>query len=77
MVKTYHDDVSHSQNENLNRITDFHNAQVRDLDVSVHFNAYVETSDPRGVEVLYVTQRYSQTVSNAVATAKRVIGSWY
>ena len=39
MVKTYHDNVSHSQNENLNRITDFHNSQVRDLDGLRPFNA--------------------------------------
>ena len=53
---TFHDDVSHSQNENLNRIVDFHNAQQRELDVSVHFNAYVETTSPMGAECLYVTQ---------------------
>jgi hypothetical protein len=56
-VTTYHDDVSTSQNENLNRIVDFHNSQVRDLDVSVHFNAYVETTKPMGTEVLYITQQ--------------------
>lgn len=53
---TYHDDVSKSQNENLNRIVDFHNSKSRDLDVSVHFNAYVETDNPMGTETLYVTQ---------------------
>jgi N-acetylmuramoyl-L-alanine amidase len=55
-VATYHDDVSTTQNENLNRIVDFHNSQQRDLDVSVHFNAYVETTKPMGTEVLYITQ---------------------
>jgi N-acetylmuramoyl-L-alanine amidase len=55
-VITYHDDVSHSQDENLRRIVDFHNSKSRDLDVSVHFNAYVETPKPMGTEVLYVTQ---------------------
>jgi N-acetylmuramoyl-L-alanine amidase len=55
-VKTFHDDVSQSQNENLNRIVDFHNSQERELDVSVHFNAYVETTGPMGTECLYVTQ---------------------
>jgi hypothetical protein len=55
-VTTYHDDVSNSQNENLNRIVDFHNSKQRDLDVSVHFNAYVETTKPMGTEVLYITQ---------------------
>jgi len=56
-VKVFHDDVSKSQNENLERIVDFHNAQgVHDLDVSVHFNAYTETSSPLGTECLYGTQ---------------------
>ncbi|MEH2565350.1 N-acetylmuramoyl-L-alanine amidase [Bradyrhizobium sp. AZCC 2289] len=55
-IVTYHDDVSTSQNENLNRIVDFHNSRQRDLDVSVHFNAYVETTKPMGTEVLYITQ---------------------
>jgi N-acetylmuramoyl-L-alanine amidase len=55
-VKTFHDDVSDSQQENLNRIVDYHNAQARELDVSVHFNAYEETEAPMGTECLYVTQ---------------------
>lgn len=55
-VVTYHDDVSTSQSENLNRITDFHNSTTRDLDISVHLNCYEQTSQPRGVEVLYTTQ---------------------
>jgi len=52
----YFDTVSTSQNENLNRITDWHNQQSRDLDASIHFNAYSVTSKPMGCEVLYVTQ---------------------
>jgi N-acetylmuramoyl-L-alanine amidase-like protein len=55
-VKTFHDDVSKTQNENLNRIVNYHNAQVRDLDISVHFNAYEQVEKPMGTEVLYVTQ---------------------
>ena len=67
-VKVFHDDTSHSQNENLNTIVNYHNAQTRDLDVSVHFNAYVETSNPMGVEVLYVTQAaLADEVSAAIA----------
>jgi N-acetylmuramoyl-L-alanine amidase len=54
-VTTYHDDVSRSQNENLNRIVDFHNSKDRDLDVSVHFNANQTTNAPVGCEVLYVS----------------------
>jgi N-acetylmuramoyl-L-alanine amidase len=55
-VEKFHDTVSTSQNENLNRIVNFHNSKVRDLDVSVHFNANVETTSPMGTECLYVTQ---------------------
>lgn len=69
-VTTYHDDVSHSQNENLNRIVDFHNSRVRDMDVSVHFNAYLPqgetTADPKGCEVFY-------TSSNGEVIAKKVV----
>jgi N-acetylmuramoyl-L-alanine amidase len=66
-TKTYNDDVSTTQNENLNRIVDFHNAQVRDLDVSVHFNAYqATTSKPMGTECLYLTQ---STLAADVASA--------
>jgi N-acetylmuramoyl-L-alanine amidase len=55
-VVIFHDNTSHDQNTNLHTITNFHNSKSRDLDISVHFNAYVETSKPMGVEVLYVTQ---------------------
>jgi len=52
----FHDDVSTTQSDNLNRIVNFHNAQPsHDLDVSVHFNAYQTTSKPMGSEVLYVS----------------------
>jgi N-acetylmuramoyl-L-alanine amidase len=67
-VVTYHDTISTSQNENLNRITDFHNAQGRhDLDISVHFNAYQTTSKPMGTEVLYVSQARWRPFVKAIA----------
>lgn len=50
------DTVSKTQNENLKRIVGFHNAKVRDLDVSIHFNSYEQTDAPMGTECLYVTQ---------------------
>jgi N-acetylmuramoyl-L-alanine amidase len=53
---TFHDDTSTSQSENLNTIVAFHNKQTRDLDVSIHFNAYETTAKPMGCEVLFVTQ---------------------
>lgn len=69
-VTTFHDDVSTTQNENLNRIVDFHNAQTRDLDVSVHFNAYQATSGSMGTECLYVTQKeLAKTVADKIADA--------
>ena len=56
-VVVFHDDVSTSQSENLERIVDFHNAQGdHDCDVSVHFNAYEHTEQPMGTECLWVTQ---------------------
>ena len=67
-VKVFHDDTSHDQNTNLHTIVNYHNAQTRDLDVSVHFNAYVETTKPMGTEVLYVTQQaLAGQVSSAIA----------
>jgi N-acetylmuramoyl-L-alanine amidase len=69
-VTTFHDDTSHSQNENLNTIVNFHNGRERDLDVSVHFNAYVETTKAMGTEVLYVTQSsLASQMSSAIASA--------
>lgn len=55
-VYVFHDDVSTNQNENLHRIVDFHNSKKRDLDISVHFNAYQDTEKPMGTECLYVSQ---------------------
>lgn len=55
-VVTFHDDTSHNQNTNLQTIVNFHNRQERQLDISVHFNAFEQTDKPRGTEVWYVTQ---------------------
>jgi hypothetical protein len=64
----FHDDVSTTQSQNLDRIVDFHNAQTRDWDVSVHFNAFETTSKPMGTEVLYLSNA-GQTKANAVVDA--------
>ena len=66
---TFHDNTSHDQNTNLNAIVNWHNKQSRDLDVSVHFNAYDHTA--HGVEVLYVTQ---QSLANELSSAISVVG---
>jgi len=74
-VRTFNDDTSTSQNQNLNTIVAYHNAQGnwRELDVSCHFNAYQSTSKPMGCEVLYVTQSsLASKVSGAIAGA----GKW-
>ena len=71
---TFTDSVSTSQNENLHRIVDWHNAQSRELDVSVHFNAYVKTNSGMGTEVLYLTQSdIAQRVVNAISNASGLI----
>jgi len=74
-VIEYHDDVSTTQDENLKRITKFHNAQGNhDLDVSVHFNAYQWTDGGRGTEVLYVTQDVMATdIAAAISRAGGLI----
>jgi N-acetylmuramoyl-L-alanine amidase len=68
-VKAFHDNTSTSQNQNLGNIVNYHNAQKRELDISVHFNAYQKTSKPMGTEVLYVTQQsLAAEVSAAIAS---------
>lgn len=69
-VKTFHDDTSTTQSQNLKTIVDYHNAQAREYDVSVHFNAYQTTSKPMGCEVLYVSQgELAAAVSMAMSEA--------
>jgi len=73
-VVTFHDDTSTTQNENLNTIVAFHNDEERDLDVSVHFNAYITTPEPMGTEVLYVSQEsLAKKVSKAISEAGQLI----
>lgn len=69
-VEVFHDNTSHSQSENLETIVDFHNTETRDLDVSIHFNAYIPTDGPRGTECLYLTQEeLAERVAMLVADA--------
>jgi hypothetical protein len=69
-VKTFHDNTSHDQSTNLNAIVNWHNKQSRELDVSVHFNAYQTTSKPMGCECLYKTQEeLSAVVARNLAEA--------
>jgi N-acetylmuramoyl-L-alanine amidase len=73
-VVEFHDDTSTTQSENLNTIVDFHNSQSRNIDVSVHFNAYVPTDGGRGTECLYLTQDIiAKEVAMAISEAGGLI----
>jgi N-acetylmuramoyl-L-alanine amidase len=73
-VMTFNDDVSTSQNENLHRIVDYHNAQSRDIDISIHFNAYMPTDSGMGTEVLYLTQEdIARRVVDAISNSSGLI----
>jgi N-acetylmuramoyl-L-alanine amidase len=51
----FHDNTSTSQSQNLNTIVAAHNKETRQLDISVHFNAF--DGNAQGTEVLYVSQQ--------------------
>ncbi len=73
-VEIFHDNSSQSQNENLHRIVDFHNSKTRDLDISIHFNAYETKSGPMGTECLYVTQGdLAKKVAEKISAASGLI----
>jgi N-acetylmuramoyl-L-alanine amidase len=73
-VFEFHDDTSTTQQQNLETIVDYHNSQARDLDVSVHFNAYETTDEPMGTEVLYVSQSgLAAQLAAAIAAAGDLI----
>jgi hypothetical protein len=64
----FFDTTSTSQSANLSAITSWHNKQSRDLDVSVHWNAYDHSA--HGTEVLYVTQEaLADDVCHAICEA--------
>jgi len=67
-VSVFHDNTSTTQSENLDTIVDWHNRQLRDYDVSVHFNCYDHSA--HGTEVLYVTQeQLAARMSEAICIA--------
>lgn len=75
-VKTnvFHDDTSTTQAANLAAIVAAHNRTVRDLDVSVHFNAHQKTASARGTETLYRTERpLSARISTAISQASGLV----
>jgi len=67
-VYTFHDNTSTTQDQNLKTIVSWHNSHQRDLDISIHFNAYQTTTKPMGCEVLYKTQGdLAADLSDAIA----------
>jgi N-acetylmuramoyl-L-alanine amidase len=69
-VTTFHDNTSYDQDTNLKTIVNFHNSQTRDIDISVHFNAYEHTSNPRGTEVFSIGHdEIAGEISAAIAEA--------
>lgn len=55
-VTEIYDDTSTTQDQNLAYLVNEHNACLRSLDVSVHFNAYTPTPEGRGCEVFAISQ---------------------
>src|SRR5215472_9319851 len=75
-VSQVHDDVSTNQSDNLHYLVREHNKFAADdrLDVSIHFNAYVETAGGRGTECLYISQdELAARVAAAIAGAGGLI----
>ena len=73
-VVTFHDDTSHDQSTNLRTITEAHNRENRELDISVHFNAYEQVDHGMGVEVLYYSDgALAAELSSAIADASGLI----
>jgi hypothetical protein len=54
LVGTFFDTTSTSQSENLDTIVDWHNRQTRDVDLSLHMNAYNGVAN--GCEVLWTSE---------------------
>src|SRR5215469_5766599 len=76
-VLEFHENNATSQSANVSAIIAWHNAQTRDLDVSVHFNhsgGSVNVDRAIGTEVLYATQAALATrVAKAIADASGLI----
>ena len=66
---TFHDNTSHDSSTNLATITNWHNSQTRDYDVSVHLNAY--DGNAHGCECLYVTQ---ESLAGKIASSMSAAG---
>lgn len=75
-VKEIHDNSSKTQAQNVigknSYLVRTHNAQNRQIDISVHFNANRTTSSPMGTEVYYYSndmKKVASDLSSAIAKA--------
>lgn len=73
-VNVFHDNTSTNQATNLKTIYTYHNSTKRDIDISVHFNAFNGTAN--GTEVLTYNSntfgaKLSQVISDALGTSNR------
>lgn len=72
-VQVFHDDVSRTQKDNLNRIVAFHNRTGSKYHYSMHLNSSGNTTaNDMGVEVLYaydVDQAHAATLASAISEA--------
>ena len=74
-VHSVFDDVSTNQRENLTYLVSKHNETVRNLDVSIHFNATSETTQNAiGCEVLYVNDKLQQLARELCCTIHEASG---
>lgn len=73
-VTVFHDQTSTTQAANLNAIVAAHQRTQRDLDVSVHFNAFQKTDGARGTETLHRNQQaIAARISKGISDASGLI----
>lgn len=69
-VAYFFDNTSKTQKENLNTLVKWHNQDVNDLVVSIHFNAGGNSNRPIGTEVLYYDQKaLAEKLAKAISDA--------
>ncbi len=73
-VYEFHDNISKNPRDNINTIVSYHNGKNRDLDISIHLNAASKTNNPRGVEVLYVSDSGKAIAEKVVAAISKASG---
>lgn len=69
-VSYFEDNTSTNQKQNLNTLVKYHNQDVNDLVVSIHFNAGGDSNRPIGTEVLYYDQKtLAEKLAKAISDA--------